>query len=215
MRLSSLLRSGLIAAALVAVPASATNLLVNGGFENQTFPGTTTGYYNLGGNSADHSVPPGFGWTVPVNNVDLIDNGVYTPFLVGGGAYQLDLVGNDSTGAISQSFATVLGRTYLVSLDYSANGSGRQAEVLVDGNAIGSLINGDPAVWQTFTASFVGTGVTTVFTINETIGGSFGGVALDNVSVSAVPEPASWTMLLGGFGMVGFAMRKRQAAVAA
>ncbi len=215
MRLSSLLRSALLAAALVAGPATAANLLVNGGFENQTFPGTTFGYYNLGGGDATNPVPAGFGWTVPINNVDLIDNGAYTPFLAGGGAYQLDLVGNGSTGAISQSFATVLGQTYRVVLNYSANGSGRQAEVLVDGNAVGSLINGNPAKWQKFTTTFAGTGATTVFTINETIGGGFGGVALDNIAVNAVPEPATWALMLGGFGMVGFAMRKRQTTVAA
>ena len=40
-------------------------------------------------------------------------------------------------------------------------------------------------------------------------GGSFGG----NVNVSpvgAVPEPATWAMMLLGFGAVGFAMRRRQ-----
>lgn len=31
----------------------------------------------------------------------------------------------------------------------------------------------------------------------------------------AVPEPATWAMMIGGFGLTGFAMRRRQAAVAA
>ncbi|MBC7520416.1 MAG: PEPxxWA-CTERM sorting domain-containing protein [Sandarakinorhabdus sp.] len=39
---------------------------------------------------------------------------------------------------------------------------------------------------------------------------------LDNVSVTAaVPEAATWTMLIAGFGLVGPAMRRRQAALAA
>lgn len=39
---------------------------------------------------------------------------------------------------------------------------------------------------------------------------------LDNVklSTSAVPEPATWGMMILGFGAVGFAMRRRQATVA-
>ncbi len=38
---------------------------------------------------------------------------------------------------------------------------------------------------------------------------------LDGVSVSAVPEPASWAMLIAGFGLVGFASRRRNNIVAA
>ncbi len=33
--------------------------------------------------------------------------------------------------------------------------------------------------------------------------------------ITAVPEPRSWAMMLTGFGMVGFGMRRRRAAVAA
>ena len=39
---------------------------------------------------------------------------------------------------------------------------------------------------------------------------------LDNISVTAgVPEPASWALMIGGFGMTGFAMRRRPTAVTA
>jgi PEP-CTERM motif len=34
------------------------------------------------------------------------------------------------------------------------------------------------------------------------------------VSLAAVPEPASWALMIGGFGLVGFAMRRRKANVA-
>jgi hypothetical protein len=36
-----------------------------------------------------------------------------------------------------------------------------------------------------------------------------------SLSVTSVPEPASWMLLIAGFGMVGSAMRRRNAAVAA
>ena len=41
-----------------------------------------------------------------------------------------------------------------------------------------------------------------------------GGFSLDNVTLNgaAVPEPASWAMMIGGFGLLGAAMRRRTAA---
>jgi hypothetical protein len=41
------------------------------------------------------------------------------------------------------------------------------------------------------------------------------GPMLDNVLVSQVPEPASWAMLIAGFGLVGAAARRRRVVVAA
>ena len=38
---------------------------------------------------------------------------------------------------------------------------------------------------------------------------------IDNVSVTAVPEPASWALMIGGFVMVGAAARRRNRSVAA
>lgn len=38
---------------------------------------------------------------------------------------------------------------------------------------------------------------------------------LDGVSVTAVPEPATWALLIAGFGLVGVAARRRSRAVAA
>jgi hypothetical protein len=51
------------------------------------------------------------------------------------------------------------------------------------------------------------------------LNGGYGqnGILLANFSVgdAAVPEPASWALMIAGFGMVGFAMRRRATAVAA
>jgi hypothetical protein len=59
----------------------------------------------------------------------------------------------------------------------------------------------------TFTMSFRGVG-----------GGNVNiGPILDNVSVTqgAIPEPASWAMLIAGFGLVGAVQRKRKTAILA
>ena len=38
--------------------------------------------------------------------------------------------------------------------------------------------------------------------------------AVDNLSIGSVPEPASWALMIGGFGLVGAALRRRSIAVA-
>src|SRR3546814_11958625 len=43
-------------------------------------------------------------------------------------------------------------------------------------------------------------------------GDQYTGVGLSEVNFGAVPEPASWTMMITGFGLVGAAMRRRKAA---
>jgi hypothetical protein len=197
-----------------AAPAAAVNLIVNGDFEDASFGGTT-GYYNVGdpGSGADHPIPPGFGWSVPFNNVDIIANGVYAANLPTGGAYNLDLVGYGSTGAIAQTFATEAGKVYRISLDYTQNGSGKTADVVV-GTSILTTLEASSA-WQSWTTTFVGTGDPTTLVIAEILGGSNAGVILDNISVTAVPEPATWAMLITGFGMVGYGLRRRRASVTA
>ncbi len=214
MTMSLALRSALIAVAVAAVPASATNLLINGGFETFSQP-IPAGYYNVG-SGGDNAVPGDFGWSVPVNNVDVVTNGAYGPFNAGGGAYVLDLVGYGSTGAISQTIDTVNGKAYAVFLRYAKNNgaSAPSADVSVDGNVIGSFTGTN--TFKGFYTTFVGTGAPTVFAITSTTGGGgSGGAFIDSVSVSAVPEAATWAMLLTGFGMVGFAARRRHTAVAA
>ena len=61
---------------------------------------------------------------------------------------------------------------------------------------------------------YIGTGlgenqVSLFFTANNPGASRFGG-AIDNVSVSAVPEPATFATLLAGLGLMGFMIRRRK-----
>ena len=68
---------------------------------------------------------------------------------------------------------------------------------------------------QTYgTFSGAGLGVFDLLTFDGLNGG--GGFALDNVTLNgAVPEPASWALMIGGFGLVGASLRRRRTALAA
>lgn len=72
--------------------------------------------------------------------------------------------------------------------------------------------------WTQQTVSFVAGAQTTRVTFTNTLptaSRAFGPV-IDNVILTvAVPEPATWAMLLTGFGMVGFAARRRNRSLAA
>ena len=62
---------------------------------------------------------------------------------------------------------------------------------------------------------FTGNGITSVTLSN---GGSFDWVFIDNLTFGAagavVPEPATWAMMIGGFGFAGGALRRRRTTLA-
>ena len=63
---------------------------------------------------------------------------------------------------------------------------------------------GDPLIGQLLTVQ-IG---------SKSIADLGGQTNIDAVSLTAVPEPASWAMLIAGFGLVGGAMRRRRAVLA-
>ena len=89
----------------------------------------------------------------------------------------------------------------LLSFDYLESGTGI------------SVTSGANSLWLdaytsgTATANFFG--VTSVSFVSN----DYSGNQLDNIRVAGVPEPASWAMMLGGFGLVGGAMRSRRKVV--
>jgi hypothetical protein len=231
--IAAILTAGFVTTSAMAGPASG-NLIVNGDFETldqavrDSF--SANGFYVIDPNGpytaqapgfnfniTYNAIPATFGWSVPENNVDLISNGGYAPFLGRGGDVVLDLVGVGSTGAISQTFTTAADRPHNVVIDFSRNGSlidpiwagdVKTADVLVNGTSIGTLNATD--AWQTFRGRFTGTGAPTLFTIRQTAGGGWAGVALDNIIVTEVPEPATWMTTIFGFGLMGAMMRNRR-----
>ncbi|MBK7006395.1 MAG: choice-of-anchor C family protein [Burkholderiales bacterium] len=201
MKLSKTLLTGAVLAALSPfrwprhLPMAASSLPLSGSFAT----------YSAG--SLDLT-----GWTIEEGSVDLINN-YWQP---SSGDYSLDLSGNGD-GVISQAFDTVVGTTYTVSFDMAGNPDdsdkvktvqvGLSQQPLYTFDTTGRTRTDMGWVTQSFTFTAVATSSTLHF---ASVQDSAYGVALDNISVTAVPEPETYAMLLAGLGLIGTLARRRK-----
>lgn len=210
--LRRLLAAAAASALLAAGSAHAASLLVNGDFES--FGDATKQYYGYSYGDGFGALP---GWSFDYGNVDIVTSDTpWSPPYAGVGA--LDINGY-TAGSIYQSFNTVIGRSYAVSYAFSRNAmnannparakisvAGQEVDVTApyDTNRFGTPYG---IKWETSGFSFVATGATTTFRLSTTDPGS-GGVFFDSVSVTGVPEPATWAMMIVGFGAAGALLRR-------
>jgi hypothetical protein len=203
-----MLKLMLLAGSVALIPVSASAQVVNGGFEA---PVVT--------NSCCNTVPPDplAGWTVNFGNVNVV-NGTFSSTagnLAAEGNQYLDLVGQGGLGSISQVLTLIPNSIYNLSFVYSHNlfagTPSATAAFSLDGlsgvltHSTGSTSDLD---WQTFSQNFTATGPSATLTFTNLTGGANEGIFLDAVSVgAAVPEPATWALMLLGFGFIGGAMR--------
>jgi choice-of-anchor C domain-containing protein len=162
------------------------------------------------------------GWTVGTGNIDYI--GTY--WTSADGTRSLDLNGL-VPGSISQTFDVTPGQAYQVTFDLAGNpAGGPTAKTLTtSANATIVLSSFDTTGkdlsnmgWTPVSFNFTATGSTETLTFLSTTAGYSGnstyptafGPALDNVSVTAVPEPSTWAMMILGFLGVGLASYRRK-----
>lgn len=67
-------------------------------------------------------------------------------------------------------------------------------------------------LWEQRSFNFIANSTTTNlrFSADPATSNGFFGLALDNVAIISAPEPATWAMMLLGFGLIGAAMRYRR-----
>jgi choice-of-anchor C domain-containing protein len=203
--------ASLTALTLAALASNAQAELVKNGSFEQYSNGGVSGYQVIYAGSTALT-----DWTIGATSIDII-NGNYGA--VSGNS--IDMLGSPGPGSLSQILATVIGQTYQLQFDLSSNRGG-------DNDAAGkaltvSALGGGSA--QTFSAltpgifhqsySFTANTASTLLSFSNGTSG-YSGAVLDNVSVTAVPEPETYAMMLAGLGLMGtIARRRKQKAMAA
>ena len=177
-----------LATAFASTGAQAANLVVNGGFETGDFTGWTANPVSY----------PMYLVTSPVNS------GQYAA-QIAGYAYGPDTLEQDFTDVAGQSYVLSFSRWQDVAtpngLAVTWNGATvfSETDVLVSG-------------YQQFSLRVTGTGS------DALVFGAYNDPAftyLDDVSLTAVPEPATWALMIGGLGLAGLALRRRRATTTA
>ena len=198
------LKSTIIAAAttiVFAAPASAAVTIFSDNFDS---------YSPL----ALNWIPPvASGWTVTDGTVDLIGAG-FIDILPGNGNY-IDLDGSTAnSGVFANSVNLTGGVTYTLSFDLAGSQRGSTETANVNfGTATASFTLNSSDPLATYSLNFTPAASGAYSFSYENLGGDNVGLLLDNVSVSAVPEPEIYAMLLAGLGMLGFMLRSRKADV--
>lgn len=219
-----------------AAVGATDNLIRNGSFEEGPFTGAfaekpwiTFGVdsYDGGGKYGDMMKY----WTISVGSVDLVN----TFWAASDGTSSVDLIGDNFSSEMSQSFAPVAGRHYRVSFDLAANPVAPPTaafykilavNVFDDSNGAGwlrdlvSLDVGDRTRenmgWQNFSFEFLATSSTARLSLEANSESCCWGPAIDNISISEyipaspVSEPAIFALFLAGLGLVSRVVHKRR-----
>ncbi|MDP1027561.1 PEPxxWA-CTERM sorting domain-containing protein [Sphingomonas sp. KR1UV-12] len=221
-----------------AAPASAANLnlVTNGGFESTTTTSSTgnfqignagtvagwtsTGGYNLLFNAANATTGNAAGTYAYTNKEKMWAANASSQ---GGNFLALD---GDSTarGAVQQVInGLTIGQQYLLTFEWGAgqlqSRDGATTEQLLVGfgndsfsTTILNNVSHGFTGWNTVSRTFTATSTSQVLSFLSigTPNGLPPIATLDNVAMTAVPEPATWAMMLVGFAMVGATARYRR-----
>ncbi len=240
MRLLTTLAALAAVAAAVPAAAGHPNLVQNGGFETTTLTGSSQFSDYFSGNQVAHWTTSGYNMLFfPGTATTTGANTQYGPGLTFWGpangvanGYSDSPTGGNYVGAdgayivapIQQTLTgLVAGHKYAVGFDWAAaQQSGftgpttEQWQVSLGGETHSTAVWNNPnhgfKPWSHENFVFTATATSEVlsFLAVGTPAGRPPFSLLDGVSAAAVPEPASWALMIGGLGLVGGALRSRR-----
>lgn len=121
------------------------------------------------------------------------------------------------SATLSQTFHSVAGDHYTLDFDLGAFGSGTNVVDVTVGGVTQSFTatadNNNDTTFHPQTLSFIGTGAPETVSFSVTTTADNTDALLDNVVLNGgalVPEPASWALMVVGFGAAGGMLRRRR-----
>jgi hypothetical protein len=211
--------SALVGAALLLIAAAPVSAQVtNGGFEDSAI---TTLSGSLPGNMGVFANGWG-GWNNNGLPVTISDASPGTdPFAPGGDHMAHIITGGANDGLYQLTVFQSLSADFFV-----VSGAAQLTAILGFSSVPGTVSTTQTGVWQHLTLNFSGiadelvlysSGGPSEFYVDNIVSGAYNPdlPASSVTTFGAVPEPASWALMIGGFGMAGAALRRRRTAVAA
>ena len=206
MKISHAIAATAVALASLSANAS-TEFVTNGSFEANSQAANSWAIYD------DLT-----GWTGFVNGIELRNN-VAGAAQHGSNFVELDTTGNSGMAQSINTSGKVLLSFYYSARPGTAAGTndikvkfGSFSEIVLNG--VGNA--GTSNVWQHFSKVVdLGTAPSTILGFYSTGASDSLGGSIDNISVTSVPEPETYAMLLAGLGLMGTIARRRNKAVAA
>ncbi len=200
--------ASLTAAVALGTPAHAVNLIVNGDF--------STPYY-VGG-WGENPVP---GWAnLSDSGVEVGDSSIYGLGCISSNCQNLEVNANTFGTVVQTVTGLTIDDSYNLTWYYGGRpGGGPQ---LLDVSFNGAPVATDSGSYGSWTRNWVEITATSTSEILQFASVNVGGLPsygneVTNVALTAVPEPATWAMMMvgfGGLGLLSFA-RRRRAVVAA
>jgi hypothetical protein len=199
---------------IFSAPAlAAPNLIIDGSFED---PPNVSGYQLFGNGGLISGA-----WHVEGVNVAVVSQDYFPPHLLAqDGVQTMDLTGvsDSATNGIYQTIATTIGQTYALSFYVGSQGVSNTGPAVVnlriDGGpnvAYSNAYMGNETLWLLYTTTFTATSSSSTIGFYNGSGTRDNWTGLDNVTLTAVPDPGL-PLLMTGLALVAACVSRRRLA---